>query len=76
MCPKREGYTEEAEQQFSASAPPASLSLLGNFEVQQTNPNHVKYRRSRGSLVTDWKKIFAALFERKTNLAKTLISNV
>lgn len=37
VCPKREGYTDESEQQFSASAPPASLSLLGNFEVQQTN---------------------------------------
>ncbi|XP_037342276.2 atos homolog protein A isoform X2 [Pungitius pungitius] len=30
VCAKREGYTEE--QLFSASAPPASLSLLGNFE--------------------------------------------
>ncbi|XP_028999580.1 atos homolog protein A [Betta splendens] len=32
VCPKREGYTEESQQLFSASAPPASLSLLGNFE--------------------------------------------
>ncbi|XP_029312245.1 atos homolog protein A [Cottoperca gobio] len=30
VCPKREAYTDE--QLFSASAPPASLSLLGNFE--------------------------------------------
>ncbi|KAM8894327.1 atos homolog protein A [Spinachia spinachia] len=30
VCAKREGYTDE--QLFSASAPPASLSLLGNFE--------------------------------------------
>lgn len=36
VCPKREGYADESQQQFSASAPPASLSLLGNFEVQQT----------------------------------------
>lgn len=35
VCPKRDGYAEESQQQFSASAPPASLSLLGNFEVQQ-----------------------------------------
>ncbi|TNM90329.1 hypothetical protein fugu_002618 [Takifugu bimaculatus] len=32
VCPKREGYADESQQQFSASAPPASLSLLGNFE--------------------------------------------
>ncbi|KAF3686816.1 Protein FAM214A [Channa argus] len=32
VCPKREGYTDESQQLFSASAPPASLSLLGNFE--------------------------------------------
>uniref|UniRef100_H3CY00 Atos homolog protein A n=1 Tax=Tetraodon nigroviridis TaxID=99883 RepID=H3CY00_TETNG len=32
VCTRREGYSEEPEQQFSASAPPASLSLLGNFE--------------------------------------------
>ncbi|XP_062276847.1 atos homolog protein A [Scomber scombrus] len=32
VCPKTEGYTEESQQLFSASAPPASLSLLGNFE--------------------------------------------
>lgn len=35
VCPKRDGYADESQQQFSASAPPASLSLLGNFEVQQ-----------------------------------------
>lgn len=29
---KREGTSEDSEQLFSASAPPASLSLLGNFE--------------------------------------------
>ncbi|KAM7406377.1 hypothetical protein PAMP_000756 [Pampus punctatissimus] len=29
---QREGYTDESQQLFSASAPPASLSLLGNFE--------------------------------------------
>lgn len=33
VCPKREGYADESQQLFSASAPPASLSLLGNFEV-------------------------------------------
>ncbi|XP_074522015.1 atos homolog protein A [Halichoeres trimaculatus] len=32
VCPKREGYTDESQELFSASAPPASLSLLGNFE--------------------------------------------
>lgn len=32
VCLKREDDTEEAPQLFSASAPPASLSLLGNFE--------------------------------------------
>ncbi|XP_017274204.1 protein FAM214A isoform X1 [Kryptolebias marmoratus] len=32
VCPKREGDTDESQQLFSASAPPASLSLLGNFE--------------------------------------------
>ncbi|KAM3625515.1 uncharacterized protein V6R79_013324 [Siganus canaliculatus] len=32
VCPKREGFTDESQQLFSASAPPASLSLLGNFE--------------------------------------------
>ncbi|XP_034414703.1 protein FAM214A [Cyclopterus lumpus] len=32
VCPKREGYTDESQQLFSVSAPPASLSLLGNFE--------------------------------------------
>ncbi|KAM8876003.1 atos homolog protein A isoform 1-T1 [Synchiropus picturatus] len=32
VCPKREAYTEESQQLLSASAPPASLSLLGNFE--------------------------------------------
>ncbi|XP_060895707.1 atos homolog protein A isoform X2 [Labrus mixtus] len=32
VCPKREGCTDESQQLFSASAPPASLSLLGNFE--------------------------------------------
>ncbi|XP_034091433.1 LOW QUALITY PROTEIN: protein FAM214A [Gymnodraco acuticeps] len=32
VCPNREGYTDESQQLFSASAPPASLSLLGNFE--------------------------------------------
>ncbi|XP_005748947.1 atos homolog protein A [Pundamilia nyererei] len=32
VCLKREGYTDESQQLFSASAPPASLSLLGNFE--------------------------------------------
>ncbi|XP_036950913.1 protein FAM214A isoform X2 [Acanthopagrus latus] len=32
VCPKREGYADESQQLFSASAPPASLSLLGNFE--------------------------------------------
>lgn len=37
VCPKTEDYADESEQQFSASAPPASLSLLGNFEVEQTN---------------------------------------
>ncbi|KAF3832381.1 hypothetical protein F7725_026046 [Dissostichus mawsoni] len=31
-CVRREGYTDESQQLFSASAPPASLSLLGNFE--------------------------------------------
>lgn len=36
VCPKREGYTDESLQLFSASAPPASLSLLGNFEVKHT----------------------------------------
>lgn len=34
MCPKGDEYTDDAQQLFSASAPPASLSLLGNFEVQ------------------------------------------
>lgn len=37
VCPKTEDYADESEQQFSASAPPASLSLLGNFEVEQTS---------------------------------------
>lgn len=37
VCPKREGYADESQQLFSASAPPASLSLLGNFEVYHTN---------------------------------------
>ncbi|KAK7913629.1 hypothetical protein WMY93_013840 [Mugilogobius chulae] len=32
ICPKRECSIEESQQLFSASAPPASLSLLGNFE--------------------------------------------
>uniref|UniRef100_I3J387 Atos homolog protein A n=1 Tax=Oreochromis niloticus TaxID=8128 RepID=I3J387_ORENI len=32
VCLKRDGYTDESQQLFSASAPPASLSLLGNFE--------------------------------------------
>ncbi|XP_077443207.1 atos homolog protein A isoform X2 [Stigmatopora argus] len=32
VCPKGEEYTEDSQQLFSASAPPASLSLLGNFE--------------------------------------------
>ncbi|XP_068196042.1 atos homolog protein A isoform X2 [Antennarius striatus] len=32
VCPKGEGYSDESQQLFSASAPPASLSLLGNFE--------------------------------------------
>ncbi|XP_061670528.1 atos homolog protein A isoform X2 [Syngnathoides biaculeatus] len=32
VCPKGEEYTGDAQQLFSASAPPASLSLLGNFE--------------------------------------------
>ncbi|XP_058485357.1 atos homolog protein A [Solea solea] len=32
VCPKTEGYTDESQQLFSASAPLASLSLLGNFE--------------------------------------------
>uniref|UniRef100_A0A1A8NXU8 Atos homolog protein A n=1 Tax=Nothobranchius pienaari TaxID=704102 RepID=A0A1A8NXU8_9TELE len=32
VCPKREGYADESQQLLSASAPPASLSLLGNFE--------------------------------------------
>ncbi|XP_071780055.1 atos homolog protein A [Centroberyx gerrardi] len=32
VCPKREEDTDEPHQLFSASAPPASLSLLGNFE--------------------------------------------
>ncbi|XP_034435645.1 protein FAM214A [Hippoglossus hippoglossus] len=32
VCLKREGYTDESQDLFSASAPPASLSLLGNFE--------------------------------------------
>ncbi|XP_068594484.1 atos homolog protein A [Brachionichthys hirsutus] len=31
-CPKGEGYSDESQQLFSASAPLASLSLLGNFE--------------------------------------------
>uniref|UniRef100_A0A3Q2GKM6 Atos homolog protein A n=1 Tax=Cyprinodon variegatus TaxID=28743 RepID=A0A3Q2GKM6_CYPVA len=32
VCPKREESADESHQLFSASAPPASLSLLGNFE--------------------------------------------
>lgn len=32
VCPKREGDVDDSQQLFSASAPPASLSLLGNFE--------------------------------------------
>uniref|UniRef100_A0A3B5MJ31 Atos homolog protein A n=1 Tax=Xiphophorus couchianus TaxID=32473 RepID=A0A3B5MJ31_9TELE len=32
VCPKRDENTDESHQLFSASAPPASLSLLGNFE--------------------------------------------
>uniref|UniRef100_A0A8C9ZEQ5 Atos homolog protein A n=1 Tax=Sander lucioperca TaxID=283035 RepID=A0A8C9ZEQ5_SANLU len=32
VCLKREGYIDESQQLFIASAPPASLSLLGNFE--------------------------------------------
>uniref|UniRef100_A0A8C5HWI0 Atos homolog protein A n=2 Tax=Gouania willdenowi TaxID=441366 RepID=A0A8C5HWI0_GOUWI len=32
VFPKGEGYTDESQQLFSASAPPANLSLLGNFE--------------------------------------------
>ncbi|TNN39940.1 Protein FAM214A [Liparis tanakae] len=32
VCPKREGDADESQQLLSASAPPASLSLLGNFE--------------------------------------------
>ncbi|XP_077375920.1 atos homolog protein A [Festucalex cinctus] len=32
VCPKGDEYTDDAQQLFSASAPPASLSLLGNFE--------------------------------------------
>lgn len=34
VCPKREGDVDDSQQLFSASAPPASLSLLGNFEVR------------------------------------------
>uniref|UniRef100_A0A8C6NU58 Atos homolog A n=1 Tax=Nothobranchius furzeri TaxID=105023 RepID=A0A8C6NU58_NOTFU len=36
VCPKREGYADESQQLLSASAPPASLSLLGNFEFKTT----------------------------------------
>ncbi|XP_056134650.1 atos homolog protein A [Lampris incognitus] len=32
VCPKREEDIDDPQQLFSASAPPASLSLLGNFE--------------------------------------------
>lgn len=32
VCPKRDENSDESHQLFSASAPPASLSLLGNFE--------------------------------------------
>ncbi|XP_078801426.1 atos homolog protein A isoform X1 [Oryzias latipes] len=32
VCLKSEGCTDESQQLFSISAPPASLSLLGNFE--------------------------------------------
>ncbi|XP_061621683.1 atos homolog protein A isoform X1 [Phyllopteryx taeniolatus] len=32
VCPKGDEYTDDSPQLFSASAPPASLSLLGNFE--------------------------------------------
>ncbi|XP_051918799.1 atos homolog protein A [Hippocampus zosterae] len=32
VCPKGDEYTDDARQLFSASAPSASLSLLGNFE--------------------------------------------
>nr|XP_061796736.1 atos homolog protein A-like [Nerophis lumbriciformis] len=32
VCPKGDEYTDDSQQLFSASAPPASLSLLGNFE--------------------------------------------
>ncbi|XP_056268353.1 atos homolog protein A isoform X2 [Pseudoliparis swirei] len=32
VCPKREGDADESQQLLIASAPPASLSLLGNFE--------------------------------------------
>ncbi|XP_021165340.2 protein FAM214A isoform X2 [Fundulus heteroclitus] len=32
VCPKRDENIDESHQLFSASAPPASLSLLGNFE--------------------------------------------
>ncbi|KAM4744683.1 atos homolog protein A isoform 1-T1 [Anableps anableps] len=32
VCPKRDENADESHQLFSASAPPASLSLLGNFE--------------------------------------------
>ncbi|MEQ2213126.1 hypothetical protein XENOCAPTIV_010094 [Xenoophorus captivus] len=32
VCPKGDEGTDESHQLFSTSAPPASLSLLGNFE--------------------------------------------
>ncbi|KAJ0002034.1 hypothetical protein NQD34_001830 [Periophthalmus magnuspinnatus] len=37
ICPKRECSIEDSQQLFSASAPPASLSLLGNFEECMLN---------------------------------------
>lgn len=46
VCPKTEGYTDESQQQFSASAPPASLSLLGNFEVYLT-----KHTKNNGIII-------------------------
>lgn len=73
VCPKRVGHPDECEQQFSASAPPASLSLLGNFEVQQTNSSRPG---SQGQMLT-WllsalkiwkKKMFAVLFHFNLNL--------
>lgn len=82
VCPKTEDYADESEQQLSASAPPASLSLLGNFEVEQTSRafsstgarwwssgTNVAAVGAHPCSLTATLEIFAVLFKTKSNLA-------